>query len=459
GINVYLGHDEIIGAERIIKEIQKSKKNQPNDYNTLKKLKHPGIPEIMDAFEENGSFYIVMQYVEGRNLKEAVEIDGCRDESEAMGITLDILEAVDYLQSIKPEPVIHGDIKPENIILSKDRAVLIDFGSAGNDTGSSGFCAPERLAGIRKSLSSDIYSCGEILHYLITGKVKKVFGKEKAIQMDAGLFRVIEKSTGRAPSERYARASEMASELRRLQELRKTGMPAGAGIRSICFYGNSEMACEAGLVAGKHGKKVLVADLDMLSPRIDLICGIRKYEYSLQDFMGGLPSDLKSKCTKVNKNLFLLPCRNDFENYETAGAGMVAKIMGACAGTFDAVMFACCGFPYDSYLADAIFLSDKIIFPIEKGAPDIRKYNSIVRFMTGRQNLPADKMNYVGYNYTKGILDGGVASGASEAAWLGSVPFCRNRAGMYSEGKSYVKSFDKKNFREYSKILKKLGVV
>ncbi|MFO7612588.1 MAG: serine/threonine-protein kinase [Clostridia bacterium] len=442
-----------------MKEIQKNKKNQPNDYNTLKKLKHPGIPEIMDAFEENGSFYIVMQYVEGRNLKEAIDIDGCKDEAEAICITMDILETVDYLQSMKPEPVIHGDIKPENIILAKDRAVLIDFGSVGNDTGSSGFCAPERLAGMRKSLSSDIYSCGEILYYLLTGKVKKVFGKEKTIQIESGLYRVIEKSTGKAPSERYAKASEMASELRRLQELRKTGMPAGAGIRSICFYGNSEMACEAGLVAGKHGKKVLVADIDMLSPRIDLICGIRKFDYSLQDFMGGIPSELKSKCIKVNKNLFLLPCRNDFENYETAAAGMVAKIIGASAGVFDAVLFACCGFPYDSYLVDAIFLCDKTVFPIEKGAPDIRKYNSIVRFMAARQNLPADKMHYIGYNYTKGILDGRVASGAAEADWIGSIPFCRSRAEMYSEGKSYLKAFDRKNFREYSKILKKLGVV
>jgi len=187
---VFLGYDEITGVKIIIKEINNPRNKKENDFSILRKLRHPGLPEIIDAFELNKSLYIVMNYISGNNLGELVKLHGTFDEPGALDIVLEILDALDYLHSVRPKPVIHGDIKPENILLKGNgRGTLIpkiadfglsrEFSKAGGSVltevrtalGTILYMPPEQIRdahSVRET--ADLYSMGMTLYYLLTSK-------------------------------------------------------------------------------------------------------------------------------------------------------------------------------------------------------------------------------------------------------------------------------------------------
>ncbi len=144
----------------------------------LRALDHDGIPAFFDSFEEpDGTFNLVMELVEGTNLRN-VSRDGERlSEAQAFSILHQILEIIDYLHSLSP-PVIHRDIKPANIMRRADgRYCLVDFGGVrdavrpdGGSTivGTFGYMAPEQLHG-EATAATDIYSLGATILAVLTG--------------------------------------------------------------------------------------------------------------------------------------------------------------------------------------------------------------------------------------------------------------------------------------------------
>ena len=152
---------------------------------TIAKLKHPNIIRITDVFQENNTAYYVMEYVEGESLAEIVSRDGAINESRALKYTRSILSAADYIHE---RNIVHLDIKPGNIMLRKDddTPILIDFGlskqydDGGMQTSSTpvgishGFAPLEQYqaGGVSTfSPTSDIYSIGATLYYLVLGKI------------------------------------------------------------------------------------------------------------------------------------------------------------------------------------------------------------------------------------------------------------------------------------------------
>ena len=152
---------------------------------TIAKLKHPNIIRITDVFQENNTAYYVMEYVEGESLAEIVSRDGAIKESRALKYTRSILSAADYIHE---RNIVHLDIKPGNIMLRKDddTPILIDFGlskqydDGGMQTSSTpvgishGFAPLEQYqaGGVSTfSPTSDIYSIGATLYYLVLGKI------------------------------------------------------------------------------------------------------------------------------------------------------------------------------------------------------------------------------------------------------------------------------------------------
>ena len=150
---------------------------------TIATFNHPNIIPIHDAFEENGTAYYVMDYIEGESLSDVVKRDGALDEAAAVGYIHQVAEALDYIHRQK---VMHLDVKPGNVMLSKEdgRAVLIDFGlskhydSGGEQTSttpvgvSHGYAPMEQYqqGGVSSfSPAADIYSLGATLYYLVTG--------------------------------------------------------------------------------------------------------------------------------------------------------------------------------------------------------------------------------------------------------------------------------------------------
>ena len=143
-------------------------------------LRHPALPVIRDFFSRSESrWYLVMDYIEGRNLKEIVDQRGPIPEAEVLDWAEQLCDILDYLHSQNP-PIIFRDMKPSNIMLTPQGQIkLIDFGIARHfrqgstaDTsayGSHGFAAPEQYGQNQTDPRADLYALGATLHYLLTG--------------------------------------------------------------------------------------------------------------------------------------------------------------------------------------------------------------------------------------------------------------------------------------------------
>lgn len=148
----------------------------------LCEFNHPGIVNVFDIFEENGTAYFVMDYIDGASLKEIVDKNGAMPEDKALGYIRQVAEA---LRQVHAKHRLHLDIKPANIMIGKDkRAVLIDFGASKQYNGedgqnnstllgySRGYASPEQRSNAVQYFHActDLYALGATLYKLVTGK-------------------------------------------------------------------------------------------------------------------------------------------------------------------------------------------------------------------------------------------------------------------------------------------------
>ncbi len=191
---VYLARDQrLANRPCAIKEmvdhfIDQAQRIEANEYfareaDTLAQLKHQAIPAITDRFELANRHYLVMEYVEGRNLEE--ELAACGQplpEGLVIDIARQLCDVLAYLHGLAP-PIIYRDMKPSNVMLGPNgRVVLVDFGIArlfkaarkGTMIGTLGFAPPEQYQGLVDP-RSDIYSLGATLHYVLTGRDPEKF--------------------------------------------------------------------------------------------------------------------------------------------------------------------------------------------------------------------------------------------------------------------------------------------
>ena len=152
--------------------------------NVLAHLDHPAIPRYLDYFQidhdDDRDFYIVQELVEGRSLAQSVDDGWHGNEAEIKKITEQVLEVLIYLHELKP-PVIHRDIKPQNIILQPNKKIaLVDFGAVqdtyrntqvGSSTvvGTYGYMPPEQFRG-KSVAATDLYALGATILFLLTGR-------------------------------------------------------------------------------------------------------------------------------------------------------------------------------------------------------------------------------------------------------------------------------------------------
>lgn len=189
----------------------------------LKHLEHPALPGIVDYFKIEKKMYIVIDYIEGENLKEKVEREGIQKEEEVLKWALQICDALEYLHHKK---IIYRDLKPSNIMLNKENRVkLIDFGTArfykksmDEDTiylGTKVYAAPEQFGGMGQTdARTDIYSLGMTLSYLLYGKSSiQAECNQYAKKQSGQFYKIIEKCIMPNPDERYQSCKELKEEL------------------------------------------------------------------------------------------------------------------------------------------------------------------------------------------------------------------------------------------------------
>ena len=163
--------------------VEQYRKKFVKEANNLAELSHPNIVQVIDIFQENGTEYYVMEYLEGGSLRDLVNKNGKISEEQALKYIYPIGDALSYMHNKR---MCHYDIKPSNIMLDKDGTPkLIDFGisknydSSGNQTSSTPIGISEGFAPIEQykqsvqefSPQTDIYALGATLYFLVTGKV------------------------------------------------------------------------------------------------------------------------------------------------------------------------------------------------------------------------------------------------------------------------------------------------
>jgi outer membrane protein assembly factor BamB/tRNA A-37 threonylcarbamoyl transferase component Bud32 len=152
--------------------------NFEREANMLASLNHPAVPKIYDFFAEHSRAYLVLEYVEGRDLEAVLkDTQGPISEHIVGDWALQLCDVLNYLHMHTP-PIIFRDLKPSNVILTPpptNRIVLIDFGIAkalqqgkkGTMVGTEGYSSPEQYRGVAEP-RSDIYSLGAMMHHLLT---------------------------------------------------------------------------------------------------------------------------------------------------------------------------------------------------------------------------------------------------------------------------------------------------
>ncbi len=190
---------------------------------------HPGLPMVRNDLIDGDRYCLISDHVEGTDLRARVDAQsGGLPLPTVLGLVDQLAGTLDHLHRHRP-PVVHSDVKPENLILADDgRLVLVDFGAAmrvgddGERLGTPGFSAPEVLAGEALSPAADVYSLAALVVYMLTGTVPRL-GAAWPAELTAGgyarLERVLRSGLTWDPLGRPWSASEFAMRLREAGEM------------------------------------------------------------------------------------------------------------------------------------------------------------------------------------------------------------------------------------------------
>ena len=224
-------------------------RNFEREANLLATLDHPAIPRIYDYFSQDERSYLILEYVNGKDLEAILkEAEGVLPEETVIQWGIELCDVLSYLHNHEPEPIIFRDMKPSNVMVNQHHhIVLIDFGIAkpfeghqrGTMIGTEGYSPPEQYRGEANQLA-DIYALGATLHHLLTNidpRLEAPFSYEerpiRSINPDVNpqVEQVIEKALQYEPLERYQSSEEMRNAL--LGTARQTGLLNRMRVRPV----------------------------------------------------------------------------------------------------------------------------------------------------------------------------------------------------------------------------------
>ena len=246
--NVYLAEDEVLGRRVAIKILNDRHAGDDQFVERFRReaknaasLSHPNIVSIYDRGEAEGTYYIAMEYLDGRSLKELIVARGPAPIHLAVDYARQILAAIRFAHR---NGIVHRDIKPHNVLVDGEgRLKVTDFGiaragasqmtEAGSIIGTAQYLSPEQAKGAPVDQTSDLYSVGVVLYELLTGVVPfsgdtpvEIAMKHlstvpappsaKRADVPRDLDLVVMRALAKDPSERYQSAEEMDADLRRV---------------------------------------------------------------------------------------------------------------------------------------------------------------------------------------------------------------------------------------------------
>lgn len=251
-----------------------------NEVDILKGLHHMYLPQVYDFLEYNGALYSVMDYIEGRDM-EAMLREGCRPtEEELLRWLRELTQVLSYLHRQRPA-IVHGDIKPSNIIVRPNGDIcLIDFGVSmtnaedGQIYGYTGqYAAPEQLArahaqtdggdtgAITVDARSDIYSLGATFYHIMHSNAPDQYEKDDrqdTSPYSKALASVIERAMQPDPRDRFSSAERLGHELERLAH-KTDGYRKLQLLRLLCGFASALLIAVGGLLC-MHGAQQRTED-------------------------------------------------------------------------------------------------------------------------------------------------------------------------------------------------------
>ncbi|MBI4800899.1 MAG: serine/threonine protein kinase [Elusimicrobia bacterium] len=255
--SVYLARhealDKLVCVKLLSPELAREERNVEfflREARSAAKLEHPNIVHVYNFGQENGSYFIVMSYVDGKSLADIVAEKGPLSVDAATFIIVRVMEGLSHAHS---HTIIHRDIKPSNILLGMDgQPRIVDFGLArsineekqltiaGEMVGTAYFMSPEQGLAAKVDHRADLYSTGATYFYLLTGRypfegksaievihkhISDPFPNIIVVNPNAPLWisRFLEKMMRKKPEDRYQTAVEAIEDMKRLMAARKDG--------------------------------------------------------------------------------------------------------------------------------------------------------------------------------------------------------------------------------------------
>ncbi len=256
---VYEGHDRLLARRVAVKVLLAQYAHDPaflarfrREAQAAASLSHPNIVAVFDTGSEDDIWFIVMEYVAGRTLKDVIRTEGALYWARAAEIAADVAGA---LSAAHARGIVHRDIKPGNVMLTTDGKVkVMDFGIARASAvpsitqtaavvGTAQYIAPEQAQGLEVDARTDVYALGCCLYEMLTGQVPFTGPTPVAIayrhvredptpprmlnpDVPVPLEQVCLKAMAKRPEDRYQTALEMRQDLERV----RTGQPVSVGV-------------------------------------------------------------------------------------------------------------------------------------------------------------------------------------------------------------------------------------
>jgi serine/threonine-protein kinase len=237
---VYLARDKNLGSYWAVKQVKNNGSVEAEAFKgeveLLSTLNHSDVVRIVDRIEIGDDFFVCMDFIDGVSLSKKLVTEGPQSEKEVVEWAKLLCDVLYYLHTVRVNPIVFRDMKPDNIMLTKNgRVKLIDFGIAkecirgrleiGPRVGTKGFAAPEQYKGDPLDERTDIYSLGATLHYLVTGRapapLPNIIAPIRQINplLSDGLEYIINRCTQLEPSKRYQNSMELKSDLENIETL------------------------------------------------------------------------------------------------------------------------------------------------------------------------------------------------------------------------------------------------